>query len=133
MGLEMYLSGLPLCNVPEGHDGISMDPHGQQCGSSAVDGQSLRDQLDAGRMASVTQNFEIQGDVLDFLAVKSFFQTQVDRLLAEMRNVKLPLLMQEWNAQKTLRLRSEMEGCNTITMSGGQSLFAAQYFETMVP
>lgn len=84
-------------------------------------------------MTGVTQNFEIQGDVLDFPVAKSLFQKQVDRLLTEIRNLKLLLLTQEWNVQKTLRLRSKMEGCNTITMCGGHSLFAAQYFETMVP
>lgn len=101
-----------------------------------MDRQSLCDRLDAGRMSGVTQNFEIQGDqgvLLDFTGVESFFQTLVDRLLAKNRNLKLLLLTREWNVQKTLRLRSKMEGHNTVTMSGGQSLCAVQYFETMVP
>lgn len=84
--LRIYHSGLLLCNVPQGHDGISMDSHGQRCSCSAMYGQDLRDRLNTGRMTSITQNLQVQNDVLGHTFNNSLCQKVLDGLLVEMRN-----------------------------------------------
>lgn len=49
-------------------------------------GQDLCDQLNAGRMASVTQNLQEQADVLGLTFSNSLCKKIPDGLLVEMRN-----------------------------------------------
>lgn len=84
--LRIYHSGLLLCNVPQGHDGISMDSHGQRCSRSAMYGQDLCDRLYTGRVTSITQNLQVQNDVLGHTFNNSLCQKVLDGLLVEMRN-----------------------------------------------
>lgn len=62
--LRIYLCGLLLCNVPQGHDGLSMDSDRQRYTHSAMYGQDLCDWLNAARMASITQNLQLNNDFL---------------------------------------------------------------------
>ncbi len=70
--LRIHHSGLLLCNVPQGHDGISVDSNGQRCTCSAMNRQDLCYWLEASRMASVTQNLQEQGDILGLISSNSF-------------------------------------------------------------
>lgn len=80
----MYQSGLLLCNVPQSHNGISMDSHGQRCSCSAVYRQDLCDGLDTVRVAGITQNLQEQADVLDLTFGNSLCEKILDGLWAEM-------------------------------------------------
>lgn len=84
--LRVHHSRLLLCNVPQGHDGISMDSHGQRCSCSAMYGQDLCYRLKASRMASVTQNLQVQDDVLGLILSDSLCKELLDGLWEEMRN-----------------------------------------------
>ncbi len=84
--LRVHHSGLLLCNVPQGHDGISMDSNWQRCSCSAMNGQDLCDRLQASRMASITQNLQEQDDILGLTFSNSLCKEVLDGLLGEMRN-----------------------------------------------
>lgn len=84
--LRTHHSGLLLCNVPQCHDGISMDSNGQRCSSSAMDGQDLCDRLKASRMTSVTQNLQEQDNVLGLIFSNSLCKEVLDGLLGKLRN-----------------------------------------------
>lgn len=79
--LRIHHSGLLLCHVPQGHDGISMDSHGQRCSCSAMYRQDLCDRLKASRMASVSQNLQEQDDFLGLIFSDSLCKKVLDGLL----------------------------------------------------
>lgn len=101
MVLKIYHSGLLLCNVTQGQDGISMDSHGQRCSCSTMYGQDLCDRLNASRMASVTQNLQEQDNVLGLTFSNSLCKKILDGLLVEMRNSDL--LFSCRDVQKSLK------------------------------
>lgn len=86
MFFGVHQSGLLLCNVPQGQDGISMDSCGQRCSCSAMYGQYPYDWLKAAGMASITQNLQEQDDVLGLIFSKSFCKEILDGLWEEVRN-----------------------------------------------
>lgn len=84
--LRVHHFGLLLCNVPQSHDGISMDFHGKRSSCSAVDRQDLCDWFKARRMASITQNLQEQADFLGVSFSNSLCKEVLDGLMRNMRN-----------------------------------------------
>lgn len=84
--LRVHHSGLLLCNVPQSHDGISMDFHGKRSSCSAVDRQDLCDWFKARRMASITQNLQEQAYFLGVSFSNSLCKEVQDGLMRNMRN-----------------------------------------------
>lgn len=80
----MYQSGLLLCNVPQGHNGISMDSHGERGSCSAVYRQDLCDGLDTVRVAGITQNLQEQADVLEISFCNSLCEKILNGLWVQM-------------------------------------------------
>lgn len=79
-GLDSYLSGFPLCDVPQGHYGISVNSHGKGSSCGAMYGQNLGDWLQARRVTGITQNLQVQDDVLGLVLRDSLREKLLDGL-----------------------------------------------------
>lgn len=89
--------GLLLSNVPQGHNSINVNSEWQTSSSTAKAGQELHDWLKAGRMSSITQNFESNNKLLSVSSGNSLDSKFVDGLWEEKKNIYVTDVISDFN------------------------------------